>query len=87
MKVSLPKVQIGYRIDIKSVGISFTMKNYERELSKGAEGVKFQDACDAMDRTQAWNLPVLQGGQYVGFVSRSKLFGAYRNWLQAVSEE
>jgi len=39
------------------------------------------------DRTQAWNLPVLQGGQYVGFVSRSKLFGAYRNWLQAVSEE
>ena len=39
------------------------------------------------DRTQAWNLPVLQSGQYVGFVSRSKLFGAYRNWLQAVSEE
>ena len=31
------------------------MKNYERELSKGAEGAKFQDACDAMDRTQAWN--------------------------------
>ena len=39
------------------------------------------------DRTQAWNLPVLQSGRYVGFVSRSKLFGAYRNWLQAVSEE
>ena len=33
MKVSLPKVQIGYRIDIKSVGISFTMKNYEREMN------------------------------------------------------
>ena len=31
------------------------MKNYERELSKGAEGEKFQEACDAMDRTQAWN--------------------------------
>jgi CIC family chloride channel protein len=39
------------------------------------------------DRTQAWNLPVMNGGRYVGFVSRSKLFGAYRNWLQAVSED
>jgi len=39
------------------------------------------------DRTNAWNLPVLENGRYVGFVSRSKLFGAYRAWLQAVSEE
>jgi len=31
------------------------MKNYERELEKGAEGVKFQEASDAMDRTEAWN--------------------------------
>ena len=42
---------------------------------------------EKFDRTQAWNLPVLENGRYVGFVSRSKLFGAYRNWLQAVSEE
>jgi CIC family chloride channel protein len=39
------------------------------------------------DRTRAWNLPVLENGRYVGFVSRSKLFGAYRTWLQAFSEE
>jgi CIC family chloride channel protein len=42
---------------------------------------------EKFDRTQAWNLPVLENGKYVGFVSRSKLFGAYRNWLQAVSED
>ena len=42
---------------------------------------------DKFDRTQAWNLPVEQNGRYVGFVSRSKLFGAYRAWLQEVSED
>lgn len=42
---------------------------------------------EKFDRTRAWNLPVLDQGRYVGFVSRSKLFGAYRTWLQAFSEE
>lgn len=31
------------------------LKNYELELERGAEGVKFQQASDAMDRTEAWN--------------------------------
>lgn len=39
------------------------------------------------DKTGAWNLPVIENGQYVGFVSRSNLFGAYRAWLQEVSED
>ena len=39
------------------------------------------------DKTGAWNLPVTENGQYVGFVSRSNLFGAYRAWLQEVSED
>lgn len=30
----------------------------------------------------AWNLPVLQGEKYVGFVSKSKLFSAYRQLLK-----
>ena len=49
------------------------------------------DAMDTVmekfDRTQAWNLPVIRDGCYVGFVSRSKLFGAYRSWLQEVSDD
>jgi len=31
------------------------LRNYEQELEKGAEGVRFQEASDAMDRTEAWN--------------------------------
>jgi len=42
---------------------------------------------DKFDKTGAWNLPVVESGQYVGFVSRSNLFGAYRAWLQEVSED
>ena len=30
----------------------------------------------------AWNLPVLKGEKYVGFVSKSKLFSAYRQLLK-----
>ena len=45
------------------------------------------DAMEKFDRTQAWNLPVLREGRYMGFVSRSKLFGAYRSWLQEVSDD
>ena len=31
------------------------LRNYERELERGAEGARFQEASDAMDRTEAWN--------------------------------
>jgi len=50
-------------------------------------GEHMDKVMEKFDRTGAWNLPVLKDGSYVGFVSRSKLFGAYRNWLQAVSED
>ena len=42
---------------------------------------------DKFDRTRAWNLPVVDSGRYAGFVSLSRLFGAYRAWLQEVSED
>lgn len=35
----------------------------------------------------AWNLPVVEGGKYLGFVSKSKLFSAYREWLVQFSED
>lgn len=34
----------------------------------------------------AWNLPVVNRGVYVGFVSKSKLFSAYRRKLKEVSD-
>ncbi len=34
----------------------------------------------------AWNLPVMKDGRYAGFVSKSKIFNAYRDVLVQVSE-
>lgn len=38
------------------------------------------------DDTGMWNLPVCENGQYIGFVSKSKLFSAYRKILLEHSE-
>ena len=37
--------------------------------------------------TNAWNLPVLENGKYLGFVSKSKVFSAYRDVLVQFSDE
>ncbi len=34
------------------------------------------------DSTNAWNLPVVDDGKYVGFVSKSKIFNSYRRVLR-----
>lgn len=46
-----------------------------------------EDVMARFEASGAWNLPVLDGGRYVGFVSRSRLFNAYRKWLREVSGE
>ncbi len=40
------------------------------------------------EQTQAWNLPVVRRDRtYVGFVSKSKIFSAYRNELKVISQD
>lgn len=39
------------------------------------------------DKTHAWNLPVVNHGKYVGFVSKSKIFNSYRRVLKHFSDE
>jgi CIC family chloride channel protein len=39
------------------------------------------------EETGAWNLPVIDDGKYVGFVSKSKIFNAYRTLLVQFSDE
>lgn len=39
------------------------------------------------DNTRAWNLPVVDGEQYVGFISKSSVFSKYRNQLISMSNE
>jgi CIC family chloride channel protein len=38
-------------------------------------------------KTDAWNLPVLDKGFYVGFLSKSRIYATYREMLVQVSEE
>lgn len=40
------------------------------------------DVMRIFDKTQAWNLPVVDNGRYVGFVSKSKIFNSYRRVLR-----
>ncbi|MDE6234167.1 MAG: chloride channel protein [Muribaculaceae bacterium] len=39
------------------------------------------------DQTNAWNLPVVKDGVYVGFVSKSKIFNSYRRVLRHYSDD
>lgn len=39
------------------------------------------------DDTGAWNLPVVENGVYIGFVSKSKIFNSYRRVLRHYSED
>ena len=39
------------------------------------------------ETTKAWNLPVINNGKYVGFVSKSKIFNSYRKLLQDCCDE
>jgi len=42
---------------------------------------------DAFSQTDAWNLPVLDNGYYVGFLSKSRIYATYRELLVQFSEE
>ena len=42
---------------------------------------------DAFRKTGAWNLPVLDNGYYVGFISKSRIYTTYRELLIQFSEE
>ncbi len=54
----------------------------------------FIDPEDPMDEvmqkfeeTGSWNLPVIKRGEYIGFLSKSKLFSVYRHHLMDISSE
>ncbi|HBI81454.1 MAG TPA: chloride channel protein [Bacteroidales bacterium] len=46
-----------------------------------------ESVMNKFESSKAWNLPVVNGDEYVGFVSKSKIFSAYRNLLVEFSEE
>lgn len=42
---------------------------------------------DKFEDSGAWNLPVVHNGRYIGFVSKAKIFSAYRDMLVQFSNE
>lgn len=76
--------------------IMFEPDQYDEILVKEVMG-NFPESISSLDsmdlvmekfnRSGAWNLPVIDNEQYVGFVSKSKLFNAYRKVLQNFSDE
>ena len=50
-------------------------------------GDSMEQVMKTFDTTGAWNLPVVDGERYVGFVSKSKIFNSYRRVLRHYSED
>lgn len=48
-------------------------------------GTPMDQVMKVFDNTGAWNLPVVEEGRYVGFVSKSKIFNSYRQVLKHYS--
>ncbi|MCF6240474.1 MAG: chloride channel protein [Bacteroidales bacterium] len=53
--------------------------------------IRMTDTMDAVmkkfNETNAWNLPVIDKGKYIGFVSKSKMFNVYRQLLQNITDD
>ena len=63
----------------------------KRFMSMPPERIEIDEPMESVmkkfDDTNAWNLPVVDRGKYVGFVSKSKIFNSYRNLLRQYSDE
>ena len=51
------------------------------------KGEKMERVLEIFEETEAWNLPVTDQGQYIGFISRSKIFNSYRKLLKEFSDD
>jgi CIC family chloride channel protein len=56
-------------------------------LGKVELGDSMEKVVNAFKDANAWNLPVLENGKYRGYLSRSRLFTAYRKLLVEFSED
>lgn len=50
-------------------------------------GQSMDKVMKTFDDTNAWNLPVVENGKYVGFVSKSKIFNSYRRVLKHYTDD
>ena len=50
-------------------------------------GDNMEKVMSTFDKTNAWYLPVVENGKYIGFVSKSKIFNSYRRVLRHYSDD
>ena len=50
-------------------------------------GESMQSVMSKFETSSAWNLPVIQNGKYIGFLSKSRIFNAYRTKLKNQNKE
>ncbi len=48
---------------------------------------KMKSVINKFNKTNSWNLPVIEDGKYIGFVSKSRMFNEYRKHLVNISHE
>lgn len=48
---------------------------------------KMEKVMELFEETDSWNLPVVEGNRYIGFISRSKIFSSYRKLLREFSDD
>jgi CIC family chloride channel protein len=68
----------------ESVLVEQLMKNSPTQVSPGEN---MHSVMKKFDNTGLWNLPVVEDGQYVGFVSKSSLLTKYRSRLIKTTSE
>ena len=60
-------------------------------MSRPPAMVEIADTMEAVmqkfEKSGAWNLPVVEDGKYIGFISKSRIFNAYRKVLVHYSDE
>lgn len=85
---------IVYVEDIRD--IMFEQEQYEKTYVRNLMRIpperiqvddKMQVVMQKFQKTDAWNLPVLDGEKYEGIISKSSLFSAYRKQLMNITDE
>ena len=69
----------------------YTKMHVQKFMSTPPAKIELADTMDIVmnkfDSTNAWNLPVVDNGRYIGFVSKSKIFNSYRRVLRHYTDD
>ncbi|NVK83027.1 MAG: chloride channel protein [Cytophagia bacterium] len=77
--------EIMFNMDSQKSLIAETLMHRPPETVQSDE--KMSEVMAKFEKTGAWNLPVIDHGKYVGIVSKSRIFNAYRTKLRRQNKE